>query len=445
MPKVTVIMPALNVEKYLRPCIESVCSQSLQDIEILFIDAGSTDATLDIIDQYARNDNRIKIMHSEKKSYGYQLNWGMSIAKGQYIGVVETDDIVDSEMFEVLYKTALKCDADYVKGTAQAFRDISSNIRVTNPIKCVDKAMCVDAVINPQEHPELFVTDRFLWLGIYKKDVIKSIKLNETKGAAFQDIGFAFQMLHKASKAIYLDKDMYFYRQDNGNASSYDTKGFKYLVDEYKYVGKYLVGKNMESYKAYYRKMLNQCLGRYAVMAASGFFWEDSWNEMEILQGWLQEAVNNSLLMQDSVDTNQWEKLQLLLQGCDTIYRVCSQEYNRKKENISMLCQKSKKQQIVIFSCGKYGKFFHAIMEKLQPGRVVAYCDNCEDNWNKSVQNISVLAPKEAIKHYSKAFFVIANANNIDEIKTQLMFLGISEEQMGIYKAGIDMQLFRLT
>ena len=69
MAKVTIIMPSLNVVKYIRPCMESVLAQTLQDIEILVIDAGSTDGTEEILQEYASVDNRVKVVHSDKKSY----------------------------------------------------------------------------------------------------------------------------------------------------------------------------------------------------------------------------------------------------------------------------------------------------------------------------------------------------------------------------------------
>ena len=73
IPKVTVLMPSLNVVKYISPCMESVIAQTLHDIEILVIDAGSDDGTLEILRKYEESDSRVKIIHSNRKSYGYQI------------------------------------------------------------------------------------------------------------------------------------------------------------------------------------------------------------------------------------------------------------------------------------------------------------------------------------------------------------------------------------
>ena len=119
--KITVIMPSLNVAPYIEKCIQSVVNQTLQDIEILCIDAGSTDGTLEILEQFKREDSRIRIIHSDKKSYGGQVNMGIDMAKGKYIGIVETDDFIASDMYEKLYDIAESHNLDYAKGTYDNF------------------------------------------------------------------------------------------------------------------------------------------------------------------------------------------------------------------------------------------------------------------------------------------------------------------------------------
>ena len=84
-------------------CLESVTGQTLKEIEILCIDAGSTDGTLQIIERYVSEDPRIRLVESDKKSYGYQVNMGIREARGQYIGIVEPDDYIDKAMYQNLY------------------------------------------------------------------------------------------------------------------------------------------------------------------------------------------------------------------------------------------------------------------------------------------------------------------------------------------------------
>ena len=115
MPKISILLPSYNVASYIQECIESVMGQTLTDIEILCIDAGSTDGTSEIIEKYAAADRRIRLIKSDKKSYGYQINLGMDLAQGEFLGIVETDDCIGSHMYEVLYKAAIENVLDYVK------------------------------------------------------------------------------------------------------------------------------------------------------------------------------------------------------------------------------------------------------------------------------------------------------------------------------------------
>ena len=85
MPKATLILPSLNVGGYIEECLESVRCQSLEDIEILCIDAGSTDGTYEILREHAARDSRIRLIRSQVRSYGYQVNLGLSIARGEYV------------------------------------------------------------------------------------------------------------------------------------------------------------------------------------------------------------------------------------------------------------------------------------------------------------------------------------------------------------------------
>lgn len=120
--KVAVIIPSLNSARYIDECIQSVQNQSLKDLQILCVDAKSEDGTLEILAHYAKNDDRIQIILSDKKSYGYQMNLGIKAAKAEYIGIVESDDYIKARMYEELYSFKAK-DCEVVKSDMLDFVD----------------------------------------------------------------------------------------------------------------------------------------------------------------------------------------------------------------------------------------------------------------------------------------------------------------------------------
>ena len=189
MPKVSVILPSLNVAGYIRECIESVVNQTLSDIEILCIDAGSTDGTCEIIKEYADRDSRIRLIHSDRKSYGYQINLGMDMAEGEYLGIVETDDCVEPDMYEVLYKTAIENNLDYAK--AGFFTLVTpyeeEGYLLESPLKDADRIISYQYFMEQPVSPDVYI-----WNGVYKLSFLRDfhVRLNESVGAAFQDCGF---------------------------------------------------------------------------------------------------------------------------------------------------------------------------------------------------------------------------------------------------------------
>ena len=120
-PFVSIIMPVLNGGRYFEGAINSVRNQSFRNIEIIIVDDGSTDGTIEVIRKCANEDSRIVYLKSNKKSMGYQYNMGINNASGEYIGFVEADDFISPDMYEVLYSTAKTMQVDIIKGDWYSF------------------------------------------------------------------------------------------------------------------------------------------------------------------------------------------------------------------------------------------------------------------------------------------------------------------------------------
>lgn len=113
-PKVSIIVPVYNAERYLERCISSLRNQSLEDIEIILVDDCSTDSSLEMCNKMAENDSRIKVIHKVNEGAGYARNAALEITSGEYIGFADSDDFVEPDMFKTLYEKAVEYSSDLV-------------------------------------------------------------------------------------------------------------------------------------------------------------------------------------------------------------------------------------------------------------------------------------------------------------------------------------------
>lgn len=227
MAKISVLVPIFNVEIYLKECLDSLVNQILDDIEIICINDGSTDNSLQIIKEYAQKDERIKIIDKLNSGYGHSMNKGLALASGEYIGIVEPDDFVKTNMFSDLYKLAKKNDADVVKSEYYAYTTQNNQARKTGRFA----RFRTNKIINVFNTPALVRMQPSIWTAIYKREFLNAndIRFLETPGASFQDTSFAFKTFAKAEKVILTNNAYYYYRQDNA-FSSVKSKSKVFLV-----------------------------------------------------------------------------------------------------------------------------------------------------------------------------------------------------------------------
>ena len=217
-PKISVIMPSLNVEDFIGQCIESVINQTFKDLEIICVDAGSTDGTLEILDKYSKKDSRIKIIHSDKKSYGYQMNLGIDAAKGEYIGIVETDDFIDEKMYETLHGLTNDSTTDISKVNFYHYYG-ESDFKADKTKKNLP-----DDPFTVFDFPQILKGHPSIWAAIYKKEFLKrnGIEFMEVLGGGWVDNPFLFKTMLSAQNMTYKDEAFYYYRELNPESSTND-------------------------------------------------------------------------------------------------------------------------------------------------------------------------------------------------------------------------------
>ena len=134
IPKVSVIIPVYNVQNYLRPCLDSVLKQTLKEIEIICVDDGSTDGSLEILKQYAAKDNRITVLKQKNLHAGVARNAGLAVARGEYLSFLDSDDFFELNMLEESYRLIRKKQADILFYQYKNFNQETQQIEKTGGI-----------------------------------------------------------------------------------------------------------------------------------------------------------------------------------------------------------------------------------------------------------------------------------------------------------------------
>ena len=212
MAKVSIIVPVYNVEKYLRKCLDSLINQTLKDIEIICVNDGSKDNSPKILEEYAKKDNRIIVINQENAGLSVARNSGIDIAKGEYIGFVDSDDWVDLDFFEKLYYSATSNDADIAVGGIIRVTGIKKK-KFLNFEKetLTDNANLKFELCDVPE--KSYVTNK-----IYKTQKLKEINLKFEEGRIFEDCIFTPQALFYSGKIVTVP-NIYYYYLRRGNST----------------------------------------------------------------------------------------------------------------------------------------------------------------------------------------------------------------------------------
>lgn len=225
--KVSILVPCYNSEKYIDKCINSILHQTLDDVEIICINDGSTDNTLKVLQNFEKNNPKIRVVDKKNSGYGASLNLGFSISKGEYIGIVESDDFIENTMYELLYDNAKKYDLDISRCCFNYY--YSDECIKEEHFDFIEK----NKVFRPVDNLSIFFQMPSLWCSIYKKNFLEknNIKFLETPGASYQDLSFCFKVYFWAERYMQINKCLLNYRQTN-DSSSVKSKGKEFCVNK---------------------------------------------------------------------------------------------------------------------------------------------------------------------------------------------------------------------
>ncbi len=425
--KITVIVTIHNAEKYLEECLNSVINQTFPGIEILCVDGGSTDSSPQILKEYAMKDDRIRIINDSNTSYGHKVNEGIRQARGEYISVLESDDMYQSDMLEQLYRIVKKYEPDYVNGDYFNVFDINGK-HFQLHVKMYPESD-YGRFLESGKHPEDMRQILRYWTGIFKRDFLieNGIWMNESPGASFQDMSFRFLTSALADTAYHLDSPVYLYRVDNPESSVYNPKKAVAIVDEFDFLKKELLKRNIENpyiWQHFYTWKYNDFYGnliRFDDEARKALF-ERCYYELETDREVL-------LLFQEKLLSKAIYKL--LKKSKEEVWKDIEETYrqNQKREQERYTLLKNlEENQIVIFGCGIRGNNTLDYLKSVGvENRIACFTDNSEELWGTEIKNHHVLSPEEAVKKYPDSLYLVANKYHGDEIYSQLLKSGIKK------------------
>ena len=255
-------------------------------------------------------------------------------------------------------------------------------------------------------------------------------------------MGALFQIQSKAKKAVYIKHVVYYYRLDNMNASTYNTKGFKFIANEYGYAEKFLSRLSPEWHTSFYRKLFHHFMDRMYAMAAAGNFWEDTLLDMQKISNRLKWANETGFLTLKDLPEEQWHDLNLLWKSPRLLYDKYNSLLMEGKEALEGVIQYLKDNSGIIFGSGKRGEFLHAQLLFRGYKNIIAYSDNNTAVQGKRKYGVEIFSLKDTIKNFSRAKYIIANRDYAQEMKKQLLCLGVKERDIWIYSYAIDIRLF---
>ncbi len=208
-PKISVIIPVYNVSPYLSVCLESIIHQTFEDLEIICINDGSTDNSLEILNNYSLKDKRIKVVDQGNQGSSVCRNYGIKHAAGEYISFIDSDDWIDLDYFEKLYEAAVSHNCDIAVSSIIRKRNLYEKYRVHYTTEKVYKTL--EEKINICAIPKCC----YVWNKLYKKEIIKNHLF--TAGVFFQDVLWIPEALKQSEQLVTVPDINYYYRVNHNS------------------------------------------------------------------------------------------------------------------------------------------------------------------------------------------------------------------------------------
>ncbi|MCV9884798.1 glycosyltransferase [Metabacillus halosaccharovorans] len=235
-PKISIIVPVYKVEPFIHKCVDSVLLQTFTDFELILVDDGSPDNCGKICDEYAQKDKRVKVIHKENGGLSDARNAGLDIATGDYIGFVDSDDWIESDMFEMLYNMCVENDCEIANCTSIIHYSHKTVTNGGHQLIIHDKKEAMKVMLEGKLYDEV------VWTKIFKRDLLKDIRFKT--GIIYEDTAFTYKVIHESSRICCIGEPKYHYIKRENSTMDRAIKNVKIdsvlVYDEmYKFIDNY--------------------------------------------------------------------------------------------------------------------------------------------------------------------------------------------------------------
>lgn len=282
MEKISVIVPVYKVENYLKRCVDSIINQSYKNLEIILVDDGSPDKCPAICDGYAEKDPRIKVIHKKNGGLSSARNAGLDIATGDYIGFVDSDDMIHRDFYKILLYELRKNGCDIVQTMSRTFRgdtlpDTETEIKnYTASEYNASDLWKLDYIDNR------YCFEETVWRKLYKAQIFENIRFRE--GIISEDDYIKPELIEACGKFVSISPEIYFYYRSNPNSITKKDKDIKYSqIEYYCHICDIAQRCGTEYANKIILKFLYFVLHRFARIYSDSYYSKDQIHEAEIL------------------------------------------------------------------------------------------------------------------------------------------------------------------
>lgn len=440
--KLTVIVPVHNSETYLEECLESLASQSCQDFEALCIDDYSVDKTKEIIERYVSKNERFKLIEDPNGSYGHKINVGISLAQGEYICILESDDLYYPDTLECFLKIIDVFSPDFVDGDYMSFCQIGEFRHERRTYKYEYPEMYNALQLGDSNLRALWYKTSGIWTGAYKKSFLveHNIRFNESPGAAYQDTSFKFLVTTFAKSVYHIGRTLYYYRMDNVLSSVKNQSKITTIIGEYEYLRKCLVENNIIN---------DEIWEHFYIWKYTSYIWN-----MKRLTKNRATYFGNYVIDEMECDKAEIDKIKKMGIGeflelsrfkknpCTYIDDLSKRtewiaDNKQLVVDVIRMCQHK---NTVIVGTREWANKLYEILSKKEKECICCVCDSeqIEDDF----RGFEICSIEDANREFSDAHYVIADEVDAESKLNALYSLGVSSERISVFDGALDVQYY---